>query len=157
LASFNGVPGTVVPEAPRTIFDALSTLDRLPFGVHARAEYEYVGHKFLDVGNAHHPEQYEAIPVGETRIALMRSFLEGRLALGADGLIARGYTGQTTETFDPNWSVATSADNLPYCAPGSGPSGLPNDFDCGTVERAVGIRTASFVGGSISWRFGSVK
>jgi len=157
LASFNGVPGTVVPEAPRTIFDALSTLDRLPFGVHARAEYEYVGHKFLDVGNAHHPEQYEAIPVGETRIALMRSFLEGRLALGADGLIARGYTGQTTETFDPNWSVATSATNLPYCAPGSGPSGLPNDFDCGTVERAVGIRMVSWVGGSISWRFKSLR
>jgi hypothetical protein len=155
LASFNGVPGTVVPEAPRTIFDALTTLDRLPFGLHARAEYEYVGHKFLDAGNPDHPEQYEAIPVGETRIALVRSFLAGRLTIGADGLIARGYTGQTTETFDPNWSVAASATNLPYCAPGSGPSGLPNDFDCGTVERAVGIRTVSWAGGSISWRFGS--
>jgi len=157
LASFNGVPGTVVPEAPRTIFDALTTLDRLPFGVHARAEYEYVGHKFLDVGNPDHPEQYEAIPLGETRIALVRSFMDGRLALGVDGLIVRGYTGQTTETFDPDWSVANHATNLPYCAPGSGPSGLYNDFDCGTVERAVGIRTESFIGGSISWRFGSGK
>jgi Carboxypeptidase regulatory-like domain len=156
LASFNGVPGTVVPEAPRTIFDALTTLDRLPFGLHARAEYEYVGHKFLDVGNADHPEHYEAIPLGETRIAVVRTFLNGRLTLGADGLISRGYTGQTTETFDPNWSVATSATNLPYCAPGSGPSGLYNDFDCGTVERAVGIRTVSWVGGSISWRFNSI-
>ncbi len=157
LASFNGVPGTVVPEAPRTIFDVLTTVDRLPFGLHARAEYEYVGHKFLDVGNADHPEQYEANPLGETRIALVRSFLDGRLTLGVDGLISRGYTGQTTETFDPNWSVATSATNLPYCAPGSGPSGLPSDFDCGTVERAVGIRTVSWVGGSISWRFNSMK
>lgn len=157
LTSFNGVPGTVVPEAPRTIFDALTTLDRLPFGVHARAEYEYVGHKFLDVGNVDHPEQYEAIPVGETRIALERTFLDGRLALGTDGLIARGYTGQTTETFDPNWSVAASATNLPYCAPGSGPSGLPKDFDCGTVERAVGIRMVSWVGGSVSWRFNSLR
>jgi hypothetical protein len=157
LASFNGVPGTVVPEAPRTIFDALATLDRLPFDLHARAEYEYVGHKFLDVGNADHPAQYEVIPLGETRIAVVRSFLDGRLTLAADGLIARGYTGQTTETFDPNWSVAASAANLPYCAPGSGPSGLPDDFDCGTVERAVGIRSASFAGGSISWRFHSVK
>jgi hypothetical protein len=103
-----------------------------------------------------HPEQYEAIPVGETRIALVRSFRDGRLTLGADGLISRGYTGQTTETFDPNWSVATSATNLPYCAPGSGPSGFYNDFDCGTVERAVGIRTTSWVGGSISWRFNSI-
>ena len=157
LASFNGVAGTVVPEAPRTIFDALTTVDKLPAGLHARAEYEYVGHKFLDVGNPDHPEQYEAIPVGETRIAIVRSFLDGRLTLGADSLIARGYTGQTTETFDPDWSVAASSTNLPYCASGSGPSGLRNDFDCGTVERAVGIRTASFVGGSISWRIDSVK
>jgi hypothetical protein len=156
LASFNGIPGMVVPEAPRTIFDVLTTLDCLPFGLRARAEYEYVGHKFLDAGNADHPEHYEAIPVGETRIALVRSFLDGRLTLGADGLISRGYTGQTTETFDPNWSVATSATQLPYCAPGSGPSGLYNDFDCGTVERAVGIRTVSWVGGSISWRFKSI-
>jgi hypothetical protein len=157
LGTFNGVPGTVTPEAPRTIFDALTTLDKLPLGLHARAEYEYVGHKFLDVANTQHPEQYEAIPVGETRIAIVRSFLDERIELGADGLIARGYTGQTTESFDPNWSPATSPTNLPYCAPGSGPSGLPNDFDCGTVERSVGIRMVSWAGGSISWRFKSVR
>jgi hypothetical protein len=157
LATFNGVPGTVTPEAPRTIFDVLTTLDKLPIGLHGRAEYEYVGHKFLDIGNPEHPEQYEAIPVGETRIALVRPFLDGRLELGADSLIARGYTGQTTETFDPAWNIATSGANLPYCAPGSGPSGLSNDFDCGTIERAVGIRMVSFVGGSISWRFNSLK
>ena len=157
LATFNGVPGTVVPEAPRTIFDALTALDKLPFGLHGRAEYEYVGHKFLDIGNLAHPDQFEAIPVGETRIALVRPFLDGRLELGADSLIARGYTGQTTETFDPSWSASTSATNLPYCAAGSGPSGQPSDFDCGTVERAVGIRMVSWVGGSISWRFNSTK
>ena len=154
LASFNGVPGTVTPEAPRTIFDVLTTLDKLPMGLHARAEYEYVGHKFLDAGNPDHPAPYEAIPVGETRIAVVRPFLNGRLELGVDGLVARGYTGQTTETFDPAWSVATSRTSLPYCAPGSGSSGLVNDFDCGTVEQAVGIRMVSYVGGSISWRFG---
>jgi hypothetical protein len=49
--TFNGIPGTVTPEAPRTISVALTTLDRLPLGVHARAEYEYVGHKFLDWAN----------------------------------------------------------------------------------------------------------
>jgi hypothetical protein len=155
LETFNGLPGTVTPEAPRTIFDALTTLDRLPLGVHVRAEYEYVGHKFLDVGNPQHPDSYEAIPVGETRIAMVRSFLDGRLELGADGMVARGYTGQTTETFDPDWSVATSGSILPYCAPGSGPSHLPNDFDCGTIERSVGIRMVSWVGGSMSWRFNS--
>jgi hypothetical protein len=157
LATFNGIPGTVTPEAPRTIFDVLTTLDRLPLGLHGRGEYEYVGHKFLDVGNALHPEQYEAIPVGETRLALVRPFLQGRLEVGLNGLLARGYTGQTTETFDPNWGVATHATVLPYCAPGSGPSGLPSDFDCGTVEQSVGIRMASYVGGSISWRFNSVR
>ena len=120
LETFNGVPGTVTPKRRAPSSMLLTDARPAAVGVHARAEYEYVGHKFLDVGNPDHPGQYEAIPVGETRIALVRSFLEGRLELGADGLVARGYTGQTTETFDPNWSVATSATNLPYCAPGSG-------------------------------------
>ena len=139
-------------EAPRTVFDALTTLDRLPLGLRARAEYEYVGHKFLDAGNAQHPAQYEAIPVGETRIALVRPFLDGRLQLGLDGMIARGYTGQTTETFAPGWQVGDSA---PSCA--AGIDGVANDFDCGTTERAVGVRMVSFIGGSISYRFGSRK
>ncbi len=155
LASFDGVAGTVTPEAPRTIFDGLTTLDKLPLGLRAKAEYEYVGHKFLDRGNAGHPAHYEAIPIGETRLALVRTFLDGRLEAGMNGLIARGYTGQTTETFDPGWSVATSATRLPFCAAGSGPSGLANDFDCGTVERAVGVRIVSYLGASVSWRFGA--
>ncbi len=153
LATFNGVTGTLVPEAPRTIFDALMTADRLPVGIHVRGEYEYVGHKFLDVGNDQHPDQYEAIPVGETRLAVVRSFLNGRLELGANGEISRGYTGQTTETIAPNWSLG----QVPYCAPGSGPTGFFNDFDCGTNEQAVGIRMVSWVGASVSWRFGEKK
>ena len=56
LGTFNGIPGTVVPEAPRTIFDALTTLDKLPARLHARGEYEYVGHKFFDGGNSRHAE-----------------------------------------------------------------------------------------------------
>jgi hypothetical protein len=157
LDTFNGVAGTVTPEAPRTIFDVLATVDKLPFGIHGRAEYEYVGHKFLDVGNAGHSEQYEAIPVGETRIALVRPFFGDRLTIGLNSLIARGYTGQTTETFDPAWNVATSQTQLPDCAAVAGASGLQNNFDCGTSERAVGIRMVSFLGGSISWRFTAVK
>ena len=157
LKTFNGIEGTVTPEAPRTIFDALAAFEKLPMGLRGRAEYEYVGHKFLDAGNPTHPDQFEAIPVGETRIAILRPFLEGKLALGLDAVVARGYTGQTTENFDPNWNVATSATELPYCAPGSGATGLANDFDCGTVERSVGIRMVSWVGGSISWRFNAGK
>ena len=142
--------GLPTPEAPRTIFDALTTLDKLPFGLHGRAEYEYVGHKLLDVGNPDHPEQYEAIPVGETRIALVRSFMDGRLQLGVNGMMARGYTGQTTETFAPGWKIG---DPPPACA--AGVDGIANNFDCVTVERAVGIRMVSWVGASISWRFGN--
>ena len=78
-----------------------------------------MGHKFLDVGNPGHPEQYEAVPVGETRIAVVRSFLDERLELAMNGLAVRGYTGQTTENFDPNWSIETSRTVLPHCAPGS--------------------------------------
>jgi hypothetical protein len=143
----------ITPEAPRTIFDALATLDKLPLGLHGRGEYEYVGHKQLDLGNAQHPDTYEAIPVGETRLAVVRPFLKGRLELGANGMLARGYTGQTTETFASAWR----AGQVPYCAPGSGPSGAQNDFDCGTNEQSVGIRMVSWVGGSISWRFGAEK
>jgi hypothetical protein len=153
LGTFNGIPGTVVPEAPRTIFDVLMTLEKLPVGLHVRGEYEYVGHKFLDVGNAQHPDHYEGIPVGEVRLAVVRPFLDGRLEIGADGMVARGYTGQTTETLAPSWSFGQT----PYCAQGSGPTGDYNDFDCGTNEQSMGIRMVSWVGGSISWRFGPEK
>jgi hypothetical protein len=144
--------GLPTPEAPRTIFDALATLDRLPVGLHVRGEYEYVGHKLLDVGNPDHPDQYEAVPVGETRLAVVRAFLNGRLELGANGMLARGYTGQTTETFAPGWQVG---DPPPACA--AGMDGIANDFDCGTAERSVGVRMVSWVGGSISWRFGKER
>ena len=153
--TINGIPipAQITPVAPRTIFDALATLDQLPFRLHARGEYEYVGHKQSDLGNLQHPGAYEAIPVGETRLAVVRSFLNGRLEFGANGMVARGYTGQTTETFSPGWQMGTS----PYCATGSGPSGAANDFACGTNEQSVGIRMVSWVGGTISWRFGQEK
>jgi hypothetical protein len=150
-------------EAPRTIFDFLLTLDKLPLGLHARGEYEYVGHKILDAANSQDGEkQLEAIPVGETRLALVRTFMNGRIEVGANGMLARGYTGQTTETIAPlasgaPWQVGAG---IPYCPAGSGPSGAPNDFDCGAVsgtEWPVGIRMVSFVGGSVSWRFGEPR
>ena len=155
-ATIDGVsiPAQITVEAPRTIFDVLSTLDKLPLGLHGRGEYEYVGHRILDTANSQDGEQQlEANPVGETRLALVRAFVGGRMEVGANGMIARGYTGQTTETFDSGWTMGAT----PYCAAGSGPSGAENDFDCGTNERAVGIRMVSWVGGSISWRFGGER
>jgi hypothetical protein len=150
-------------EAPRTIFDGLVTLDKLPLGLHARGEYEYVGHRILDAANSQNGwKQLEAIPVGETRLALVRTFLSGRLELGANGMLARGYTGQTTETIAPlasgaPWQVGSG---IPFCPAGSRPSGAASDFDCGATsgtEWPVGIRMVSFVGGSISWRLGETR
>jgi hypothetical protein len=133
-------PAMVTPEAPRTIFDGLATLDRLPLGLRARGEYEYVGHKLLDLGG------FEAVPVKEARLAVVRSLAGGRLEVGANGMIARGSTGQTTETFASGWQPGGAP---PFCAA----NGSGNDFDCGTVERSVGVRLPSFVGASLSWRF----
>jgi hypothetical protein len=32
-----------------------------------------------------------------------------------------------------------------------------SSFDSGTIEKSVGIRMASWVAGSVSWRFGQQK
>jgi hypothetical protein len=82
--------GTPVPEAPRLIVDVLGTLDRLPFGLHARAEFEEVGAKPLGDG-------FVSVPVREFRGALMRNFRGGKIQAGVQFQVASGYTGQTTE------------------------------------------------------------
>ncbi|MBZ5605030.1 MAG: hypothetical protein LAO79_22255 [Acidobacteriia bacterium] len=91
--------GTPLPEAPRTIFDALGTLDRLPWGLHLRAEFEEVGQRPLGDGLI-------SVPVREFRGALVRSFLDERLQAGVHFQIAGGYTGQTAEVFAGIESVA---------------------------------------------------
>jgi hypothetical protein len=82
--------GSPVPEAPRFILDVLGTLDRLPFHLHGRAEFEEVGRKPLGDG-------FSGVPVKEFRGSLTRSFVEGRLEAGINFQIASGYSGQTTE------------------------------------------------------------
>jgi hypothetical protein len=82
--------GAPVPEAPRLIVDVLGALDRLPFGLHARAEFEEVGRKPLGDG-------FNSVPVKEFRGALVRSFADGKIQAGVHFQIASGYTGQTTE------------------------------------------------------------
>ena len=82
--------GTPVPEAPRLILDVLGTLDRLPFGLHARAEVENVGAKPLGDG-------FVSVPVREFRAALVRNFQGGKVQVGIHVQLASGYTGQTTE------------------------------------------------------------
>ncbi len=82
--------GTPIAEAPRLIVDVLGTLDRLPFKLHARAEFEEVGRRPLGDG-------FVSVPVREFRGALARQFMNGKLDAGVHFQIASGYTGQTTE------------------------------------------------------------
>jgi len=83
--------GEPTPEAPRVIWDFLGTMDRLPFHLLARGEYEQVGRKPLGDG-------FVAVPVRELRGALIRPFARQGIDVGLNFLIVHGYGGQTLET-----------------------------------------------------------
>ena len=86
----DAVTGLPVPEAPRTIVDALASLNQLPWHLRLRGEYEFVKAKPLGDG-------FTGVPVNEIRGAVLRAFGENRMSIAANFLIASGYTGQTTE------------------------------------------------------------
>jgi Carboxypeptidase regulatory-like domain len=115
------------PEAPRTIFDLLGTVQKLPWGLQARGEFEYVGAKPLGIGcNPISPDaECVGVPVKEFRGALARPFMNGRITAGVNFLVASGYTGQTTENFSPS-----------------------------DVEEIVGVRIPSYASASLTYRFG---
>jgi hypothetical protein len=113
--------GVPTPEAPRTIVDVLGTLDQLPFYVQVRGEFEYVAAKPLGDG-------FVDVPVKEFRLGLLRPFADGKMSLGMNLLIARGYTGQTTEV------LALGSDRAPF-------------------ERIVGVRLPSYVSLSYTYHF----
>jgi hypothetical protein len=96
----DAVTGLPVPEAPRTIVDALASLNQLPWHLRLRGEYEFVKAKPLGDG-------FNGVPVNEIRGAVLRAFGENRMSIAANFLIASGYTGQTTEV------VALSNEPLP--------------------------------------------
>jgi hypothetical protein len=83
--------GEPTPEAPRLIWDVLGTMDRLPFHLLARGEYEEVGRKPLGDG-------FVGVPVREFRGAIVRPFESKGMDVGVNFLIASGYGGQTLET-----------------------------------------------------------
>ena len=83
--------GQDVPEAPRLIWDVSGATIRLPGGLRAGAELEYVGRKPLGDG-------FTAVPVREIRGSLSRSFQDGLFDAGVHFLLTDGYTGQTLET-----------------------------------------------------------
>jgi hypothetical protein len=119
----NGLP---TPEAPRTLFDLLGTIQKLPFHLQARGEFEYVGTKPLGTGCL--PilsNECTGTPVREFRGAMVRPFLNGRIDAGVNFLIASGYSGQTTENFYPS-----------------------------DIQEVVGVRIASYASVSLSYRFG---
>jgi hypothetical protein len=111
--------GQPVPEAPRMIWDAVASENHLPFHLQVRGEFEFVKAKPLGDG-------FVGESVTEVRGALIRPFLANRMSLGANFLIASGYTGQTTET------IATQ------------PAPCP-------VECIVGVPLKSYV--SLSWTY----
>ena len=87
--------GQPTPEAPRQIWDVLATLDRLPFHLVARGEYEEVGRKPLG-GADLFGRPFVAVPVREFRGAIVRPF--DSYDLGLNFFIASGFGGQTVET-----------------------------------------------------------
>jgi hypothetical protein len=118
--------GQPVPEAPRTIFDVLANVQRLPFGVQARGEFEFVGKKPLGTGclpdvNA----QCLGTAVKEFRGAVVRPFLDERLNVGVNFLLAGGYTGQTLESFGGS-----------------------------EISEVVGVRIPSYASVNLTWKFG---
>jgi hypothetical protein len=118
--------GQPTPEAPRTIFDLLGTIQKLPFRLQARGEFEYVGTKPLGTGCL--PiltAECTGTPVKEFRGAVVRPFWNGRMDAGLNFLIASGYTGQTTENF------------------------FPSD-----IQEVVGVRIPSYASVSLTYKFG---
>ncbi len=83
--------GEPTPEAPRLIWDVLGTVDRLPFQLVARGEYEHVGIKPLGGG-------FDSVPVREFRGAITRAFPRQSIDVGLNIFLASGYGGQTVET-----------------------------------------------------------
>ncbi len=83
--------GEPTPEAPRLIWDVLATLDKLPFHLVARGEYEHVGKKPEGGG-------FISVPMREFRGALVRPFESKGIDLGLNVFLASGYGGQTVET-----------------------------------------------------------
>jgi len=111
--------GQPVPEAPRNIWDAVASENKLPFHLQVRGEFEFVKAKPLGDG-------FVGVPVYEVRGALLRPFLENRMSIGVNFLIASGYTGQTLET-------------------------IPSQPDPCPVECVVGVQLKSYV--SASWTY----
>jgi hypothetical protein len=118
--------GQPTPEAPRKIFDVLASIQKLPFRLQARGEFEYVAAKPLGTGcnPANLNAECKGVPIKEFRGALVRPF-SNRLDVGVNFLLASGYSGQTTENFEPS-----------------------------QIQEIVGVRIPSYASLSLTYKFG---
>ena len=137
--------GQVTPEAPRLIGDLSWSYQKLPFHLQAKFEFEYVGRKVVGTGcDESHPEDSAyclGVPNKEFRLAVVRPFLGGRINVGVNMMIARGYTGQTTEGFATNY------------VPGQ--VGLVDGaVPANPVQEVVGVRIPSYASLNFTYRFG---
>jgi hypothetical protein len=136
--------GQVTPEAPRLIGDLSWTYQKLPLHLQAKGEFEYVGRKVVgngcDESNPNDLISYGiGVPTKEFRLALARPFLEGKINIGVNMMIATGYTGQTTENFATDYR------------PGYvGPLPVPDN----PVAEVVGVRIPSYASVNFTYRFG---
>jgi len=108
----------------------------------AKGEFEYVGRKVVGNGcsNPNDLTSYcLGVPNKEFRLALARPFLEGKLNLGLNMMIASGFTGQTAENFATDYR------------PGYvGPLPVPEN----PIAEVVGVRIPSYASVSFTYRFG---
>lgn len=74
-------------------------------------------------------------PVKEFRGTVFRTFLNGRMNVGVNFLVAGGYAGQTTENFCQN-------------------TNSPAACDPSSVQEVVGVRIPSYAGLSLTYKFG---
>lgn len=136
--------GQVTPEAPRLIGDFTWTYQKLPFHLQAKGEFEYVGRKVVGNGcDESAPEDLTSyclgVPNKEFRLALARPFLQNKINVGVNMMIASGYTGQTTETFATDYR------------PGYvGPLPVPEN----PIAEVVGVRIPSYASVNFTYRFG---
>ena len=145
---------SVVPEAPRLIGDLLGTYNKLPFHLEAKGEFEYVGRKV--VGNGCSEASYlsgdpnalnyycTGVPNKEFRFAASRPFMDGRINVGVNTMVASGWTGQTTENFAMAGVFAPGAVGL-------GSNGL---VAANPVSEVAGVRIPSYASVSLTYHFG---
>ena len=86
-------PSQVSPFQRRRVPSGMPSPPKIisPSALQVRGEFEFVKAKPLADG-------FVGVPVYEIRGAVLRPFLETRMSIGVNFLIANGFTGQTTET-----------------------------------------------------------